>query len=101
MHSKRYTVTINKPVSQVFTASLNPANTPKWIEGMAEEQASETPAKLGTIYRNRGETGDWSEYSITEFEQNKAFTLSKKDGAYHVRYIFKPLDDNRTEFTYS
>jgi len=101
MHSKGYMVIINKPTSEVFAASLNPKNTPLWIDGIAEEQASESPAKLGTIYKNRGETGDWSEYSITEFEQDKVFTLSRKDGAYHVRYTFKPLTSNKTEFTYS
>ena len=101
MHSKNYTVIINKPVDVAFAASLDPNNTPKWIDGMAEEQASESPAKLGTVYRNRGETGGWTEYSITEFEQDKVFTISRKDGAYHVRYVFKPIDENQTEFTYS
>lgn len=101
MHSKSYTVTINKPIHEVFAASLNPANTPLWIEGIAEEQVSESPAKLGTIYKNRGETGGWTEYAITEFEQDKAFTLSRKDGAYHVRYTFDPITSDQTEFTYS
>lgn len=101
MHSKSYTSVINKPAHEVFMASLDPKNTPLWIDGMAEEQASESPAKLGTTYRNRGHKGGWSEYSITEFEQDKIFTLSRKDGSYHVRYTFKPLDNGRTEFTYS
>ena len=67
MHSKSYTVVINKPISEVFEATLNPANTPKWIDSMEEERASEQPAKLGTKYRNRGKSGGWSEYTITAF----------------------------------
>lgn len=100
MHSKSYTVVINKPIDEVFAASLNPKNTPQWINSIAEEQASDSPAKLGTTYRNRGETGDWSEYKITAFDNNKSFTLSRKDGVYHVRYTFKPLTTNQTEFEY-
>ncbi|MGZ6004854.1 MAG: DUF3284 domain-containing protein [Candidatus Saccharimonadales bacterium] len=101
MHKKSHTVIIDKPVHETFLASLNPKNTPLWIEGMVEEQASEFPPKLGTLYKNRGETGGWTEYSITEFESDKVFTLSQKDGAYHVRYVFKPQEDNQTELTYT
>lgn len=100
MHSKRYIISINKPVTTVFKAALNPKNTPLWIDGIVEEQASEFPAKLGTIYRNRGETGSWLEYSITAFENGVTFTLSRKDGAYHVKYTFTPLGSAKTEFEY-
>lgn len=101
MHSKSYTITINKPLNEVFEATLNPKNTPLWIDGMEEEQANEQPAKLGTQYRNRGKTGDWSNYTITAFERDQTFTLSKDDGSYHVKYDFKPLDEQTTEFRYS
>lgn len=101
MHTKSYTVIINKPAHEAFAASLNPKNTPLWIDGVVEEQASESPAKLETTYRNRGASGGWTEYAITEIAQDRSFTLSRKDGAYHVRYVFQPLADNQTEFTYS
>ena len=86
MRDKSYTIIINKPVGEVFTACLNPGNTPLWIDGIVEEQASDFPAKLGTTYRNRGETGAWSEYTISALEKDTTFTLSRKDGAYHVKY---------------
>jgi uncharacterized protein YndB with AHSA1/START domain len=100
MHSKRYTITIDKPVAEVFTATLDPKNTPLWLDGITEEQASDSPAKLGTRYKNRGTFGVWSEYTITAFEQNVTFTLSRNDGAYHVKYSFKPINDNQTRFEY-
>lgn len=37
---------------------------------------------------------------ITAFEQDTTFTLSRKDGAYHVKYIFKPLGADQTAFEY-
>lgn len=101
MPKKSYTVTINKPAHEAFLASLNPKNTPFWIDGLVEEQASQFPPKLGTTYRNRGQTGDWTEYTITAFEQDKTFTLSRKDGSYHVKYDFKTLPSGHTEFTYT
>jgi len=101
MHSKTYKIVINKPVSETFLASLNPKNTPQWIDGMAEEQSNEFPPKLGTKYRNRGQSGGWSDYTITAFEQDKTFTLSRDDGAYHVKYTFRPVGKNQTEFEYS
>jgi hypothetical protein len=100
MHSKKYIAVIDKPSSEVFEATLDPKNTPLWIDGIAEEQASDSPARLGTTYRNRGETGDWLEYAITAFERDTTFTLSRKDGSYHVTYSFKPLSTSQTEFEY-
>ncbi len=62
--------------------------------------ADEWPPKVGTKYRNRGESKLWSEYTLTELEENVMFTLSKSDNNYNVRYSFKPLDKNRTELEY-
>ena len=56
--------------------------------------------KLGSIYRNQNQSGPWNEYVVTEYEPNKSFTFSRKDSAYHVRYVFRPLDENVTELEY-
>ena len=101
MHTKEYSIVISEPAHHVFMACLDPKNTPLGIDGIVEEQASELPAKLGTIYKNRGATGHWSLYTITEFEQDTVFKMSRKDGAFHVRYVFKQLCTNQTELTYS
>jgi hypothetical protein len=93
-------IIINKPVNEVFNASLDPHNTPHWIDGIVQEQASDSPVKLGTIYKNRGNTGDWNFYTVTAFKQNETFTLSSHDTSYNVRYILKSLENNKTEFEY-
>ncbi len=93
MKDKKLSIVINKPVSEVFEFTTNPANTSKWIDGIAVEETNETPPKLGTIYRNKGEGGSWNEYEMTEFEKDKTFTLTRLNGDYHVRYTFNPVDE--------
>ena len=93
MKDKKLNIIIDKPVGVVFDFTLNPENTPKWIDGIVVEETNETPPKLGTIYRNKSQSGDWNEYEMTEFEKDKTFTLTRLNGDYHVRYTFKPVDN--------
>lgn len=100
MKDKKLSIIINKPVDEVFEFTTNPANTAKWIDGIAIEETNEMPPKLGTIYRNKGESGNWNEYEMTEFEKDKTFTLTRLNGDYHVRYTFKPTENGGCEFEY-
>ena len=100
MKNKKFTIRINKPVSEVFAFTLNPQNTPKWIESIVQEEVNEYPTKQGTKYRNQNKEGKWSEYIVTEFEKDKMFTWIKDDKSYFVRYSFTPTDDNSTELEY-
>lgn len=102
MKQKRLNIVINKPVSVVFAFTIDPENTPKWIDGIVAEETNETPPKVGTIYRNKGRDGVWNEYKMTEFETDKTFTLTRLNGDYHVRYTFKPVrgGDDGCDFEY-
>lgn len=100
MRDKKLTIVINKPVSEVFEFTTNPANTSKWIDGIVVEETNETPPRLGTIYRNKGESGNWNEYEMTEFVKDKTFTLTRLNGDYHVRYTFTPIESNHCDFEY-
>lgn len=99
MQQNRLTIKINKPVSEVFSFTLDPKNTPKWIDFIVSETSSEIPAKKGSIYENTDRHGNLSTYEITEFKKNRFFVFSKKNNSYHVRYTFKSAGSS-TELEY-
>lgn len=100
MREKRLTIQIKKPVNEVFDFLLNPNNTSLWTESVVKEETSEWPVKVGTLYRNHGQDGVWNQFILAELTPNKSFELKKIDKNYHVRYTFKELPNNETEFEY-
>lgn len=100
MKQLKLTVQINKPVDEVFGFTLNPKNTPKWIDGIIKEEANPLPAQRGTIYRNTGDGETWATYEITELDPGVMFVMSRREANCHVRYIFAPIADG-TELEYT
>ena len=100
MRENRISIIINRPVDQVFQFTLNPHNTSKWIDGIKQEESNEWPAKIGTIYRNESQGSVWRQYKIVEIVDNSTFTMQSAEGNYSVKYSFKNIDDNSTEFEY-
>lgn len=100
MKENKLTIQVNRPVEEVFAFTTDPKNTPSWIEHIVTEETNEWPIRLGSIYRNRAKNGQWSEYTVTALEENRLFELTSKNGNYHVRYTYKPIDSNATEMEY-
>jgi uncharacterized protein YndB with AHSA1/START domain len=100
MKGLKLTITIKAPARDIFAFTTDPANTPKWIDSIVTEETNEWPVKLGTIYKNKGADGVWSEYEVTSFTENEQFIFSKREDTYHVQYIFQPVSEDTTDVTY-
>lgn len=99
MKQNKLTIRVNKPVAEVFEFTLDPANTPRWIDSIVKEEADASPG-FNVRYKNYNQKGEANEYVITEFEPNKSFTMAMVGGDYKVRYTFTPISDNETEVEY-
>jgi hypothetical protein len=101
MKDNKLTVIINKPIHEVFEFTTDPHKTPEWITSVEEEQTNEWPPKLGTIYKNRGQSGPWSVYKVSKYEDCKEFELVKQDeSTYHVNYSYSSLPSGATQLIY-
>lgn len=97
MQENKITITINKPIEEVFEFTTNPKNTPLWVSFIDEEVTDEFPPKIGSIYKNR--RGDsWNISKVSEYERNKFFKL--ENDTFSVKYSYKKIDGNNTEMTY-
>lgn len=99
MKENKLTIKIKKPLYRVFELTINPDFTPEWID-IVEEEKAEYPIKVGTTYSNKGKTGDWNEYVVSDFVENKVFELKSLNSPYVVRYTYERISDDETELTY-
>jgi len=97
---KKLQIQVNKTAEEVFLFTLDPKNTPLWIDSIVKEETNEKPTKQGTVYKNMNSKGQWSEYTITAFEKNKMFEMTSEDKNYHVRYTLSSLSNKTSELEY-
>jgi len=100
MKDNKLNIVINKPAAIIYNFTLDPKNTPSWVDDSAKEETSEWPVKVGTIYKNTGHNGVVLTFIMREMVPNDYFELSSDDGHYHCRYTFKDLGNNTTEYEY-
>ena len=107
MGQANISITINRPVEDVFALLSNLENTPKWSSAALEAKMSSAgPIGVGTtghiVGRFLGRRID-SESEITEFEPNRKFTAQSKSGPFPFRtsMTFDRVEGGtRVNFTY-
>ena len=100
MKENQISIEINCPVKEVFEFTINPKNTPLWIDRIVSEEADEFPIQVGTEYKNISSNNDWTRYKVTQFKPNKIFELKQKSGLYHLLYKYEPISDSKTPFIF-
>ncbi len=100
MKENNISINVFRPIEEVFDFTINPENTPLWIDSIVKEETNEFPVKVGTEYKNVNQKGEWTEYVVSKFEPNKIFELKQKDSDYHVRYTYEQISENETKLTY-
>lgn len=100
MKDCKLAIKINRSASDVFQFTLEPKNTPLWIDSIVKEEINEVPIKVGMIYRNVNKENVWSEYIVTKYEKGKVFEFVSRDKNYHVRYTFVSKGDRVCELEY-
>ncbi len=99
------TITINRPVSEVFEFVADPENFPRWnYYVLTVRKLSSGPIGVGTAYHQVRKT-DEQDFRIIEFERNRRMTLKtspystpqlemrltfqEQGGATHLRDVWK------------
>ena len=94
------TVLINRPIDVVFDFLIDPDHSPDWIESFKEEKAAPWPPRIGTMYRNANQAGEWSEYKVEAFKPPRHFGLASTSSNYHVEYFLSAPSPLTTRIGY-
>lgn len=100
MKEQTLSITINKPVKDVFTFAITPPNSTRWIPGIIIEETSEWPIRVGTVYRLKNEQDEWSEVTVSAIKENEIIEWVSSDNIYHCRYTLKDRGGGTTELIY-
>lgn len=100
MKTNKLTIHINRPISEVFDFTINPQNTPLWIDFIVQETIDNKEIKVGTRYTNKDKDGNINLYELSQLENNKVFELKSVPPFYTVKYTYTAISDTLTELEY-
>ena len=103
MIDETHTVTINRPVNEVFDFVANPSNEPDWHYDVKEVlRSKDGPYELGETFEWVIKFGSTNTYSveITGFEPNRFIEVTAREGPILpvLTHTFQPEGD-RTRYT--
>jgi uncharacterized membrane protein len=96
MISFRNSLTIERPVHEVFDFLSDFENMSKWNYFVLEvHQISDGPRRMGTTY-DQVRKSDRQQYRITEYEPNRVVAIRTLPPAQdlHMRFVLEPLGDH-------
>ncbi|WP_433715486.1 SRPBCC family protein [Nocardia sp. CA-084685] len=105
MPAATHTITIARPIGEVFTFFADATNSARWRAGV-EEITAEGPPAVGTVYRQRvtgpGGRSVSADVRITEFEPERRVVLEGISGPLRpvVEYTFDMVEGG-TQVTFS
>jgi uncharacterized membrane protein len=100
-----HSVTVDRPVEEVWAFMDDLANYPKWVAGLSEiRQTTDGPKRVGTrmvwIYMFLGKHLEMMT-EVIEFEPNRTFAALMSAGPVRLRgsWKYEPLDGEHTRIT--
>jgi len=100
MKTNTLTITINKPLSEVFQFCITPPKAKLWIQDISNETTNEYPIKIGTIYTEFKTNNTFFKLIVADFKKNNYIVWKTENGNYQVKYLFVTVDENATKLTY-
>jgi len=100
MKVNKLTITISKPLTEVFAFCVTPPKAKLWVPGIINETTNEWPAKIGTVYTEYENNNTPFNIIVTDYKKNKYIEWKTEDENYQVRYTFTPVDKNTTVLEY-
>lgn len=100
MSENKLTITIKKPIAEVFAFCITPPNVKLWVPGFINETTNEWPAKVGTVYTEYKNDNTSFNIVVTDYSENEYIAWITEDGKFQVRYSFSQIDQNTTLLTY-
>lgn len=91
MTTNEIRIVIDASPEELFEFTVEPKNTPQWIQGAEEKTVNTDQIGLGTIYGS---------CEVTDYERNKFFELTNTTTGYICSYTYRKQEDDSTEITY-
>lgn len=100
MNENLLSIKINVSVEKLFSFTINPNNTHKWIDWIEKEWIEWDKICIWTIYKNICVKGITYNYELINFIENSIFHLKSKDSNLEVIYFYIKISENESILNY-
>lgn len=100
MKENLLSIKINTSIEKVFSFTINPENTHKWIDWIKKEYIEWNRVEIWTIYKNYWKDKIINSYILHNIINNELFHLKSLDSNYEVIYFYNKISENETLLNY-